>query len=195
MIKKKKRKKFQSPLLIERDRELATPRYPFIFLTTKLGKRGEGERLEEVFRVLRSRIKPDWIGILNVFPVRQRFVLSMFESPAWSLETPSSEGSREGVLARRCFPDSSTSWESFRARKMMEGIIHVKRLNSTILEWPEITAELSSRCASRGVFSRYFSRAKTRRNGLPTAPPPPASCGFVVDTASRGIYVPWVSLR
>lgn len=67
---KKKRKKFQSPLLIEREGgncRLATPRYPFIFLTTKLGN--EGERLEEVFRVLRSRIKPDWIGILNAFPV------------------------------------------------------------------------------------------------------------------------------
>lgn len=61
---------------------------------------------------------------------------------------------------------------------MMEGIIHVKRLNSTILEWPEITAELSSRCASREFFRDIFREPRREETASPHLFPLPG-LGFL----------------
>lgn len=74
---------------------------------------------------------------------------------------------------------------------MMEGIIHVKRLK---LDDPRVTGDngraFEQVCEPRSFFAIFFASQDEKKRPVNRSPPLPtvASCGFVVDTASRGIY-------
>lgn len=117
---------------------------------------------------------------------------------AWARSPEAASQARNAVTGREVLHDASrispTPWESSesRQRKMMESIIPLKRLNSAILEWPEITLELS-RC-ELAVFPGYFSRVEAK--GMCLEPWASLSCGLVSTcriTYAILLYVAWRS--